>query len=105
MINFNGIKNMKKTRRKFTAAFKTQVVLEAIKERRTLTELAKRFEVHPNQISTWKKEFLDNADKAFDSPQKSKNKDVIDVSKLYEKIGVLEMERDFLKKNLNRIGR
>ena len=46
---------MKKTRRKFTTAFKTKVVLEALKERQTLSELAEKFELHPNQITTLKK--------------------------------------------------
>ncbi|MFO7657159.1 MAG: transposase [Bacteroidales bacterium] len=48
---------MKKTRRKFSAAFKTKVVLEAIKERYTLSELAQQYDLHPNQIALWKKEF------------------------------------------------
>ena len=49
---------MKKSRRKFTAAFKDQVAIEALKERETLAELAKGFEIHPNQIGQWKREFL-----------------------------------------------
>ncbi|MBK8503740.1 MAG: transposase [Saprospiraceae bacterium] len=53
-------------RRKFTSKFKTKVVLEAIKERQSAKELAERFKLTPQQISTWKREFLDNADQVFD---------------------------------------
>lgn len=49
---------MKKTRRKFTAAFKAQVAIEALKERESLAALATRFELHPNKISQWKQEFF-----------------------------------------------
>jgi transposase len=92
---------MKKTRRKFTSSFKTQVVLEALKERLTLQELSSKFEIHPNQITKWKKEFLDNADKAFsssdDPDQKAKEREV---EELYEKIGRLNMQVEWLKKKV-----
>ena len=52
---------MKTTRRKFTAKFKAQVAIEAIKERESMADLAKRFEIHPVQITTWKREFLERA--------------------------------------------
>ncbi|MFN2424799.1 MAG: transposase, partial [Cryomorphaceae bacterium] len=65
---------MKKSRRKFQPAFKAKVAIEALKERESLAELAKRFEVHPNQISLWKREFMENAGKAFETGQ-SKKKD------------------------------
>lgn len=90
---------MKKSRRKFSAAFKAQVAIEAIKERETLAELAKRFEVHPNQISQWKREFLENSSKAFSEAEKDSARQE-DVEKLYSKIGKLEVENDFLKKSL-----
>ncbi len=64
------MKVMKNKRRKFTNKFKIQLVLEALKERETLSELAKRFELHPNQISNWNKEFLINAEQAFTSRDK-----------------------------------
>ena len=56
---------MKNTRRKFTAKFRAQVAIEAIKERESMTDMDKRFEVHPAQITTWKREFLERADQAF----------------------------------------
>lgn len=66
---------MKKSRRKFTDAFKAKVAIEALKERETLSELAKRFEIHPNQISIWKREFLENAENAFASKNKKEETD------------------------------
>jgi transposase-like protein len=89
---------MKKIRRKFSTAFKAQVALEALKERETLSELAARFELHPNQILTWKREFLDNAEKAFALEKKKEYSQPTE--KLYQKIGQLQVEIDFLKKNL-----
>lgn len=94
---------MKKTRRKFTGAFKAKVAIEALKERESLAELSKHFEVHPNIISKWKMEFLQNSAHVFDQQSKETGKEV-DVEKLYAKIGQLEIENDFLKKNLKKIG-
>ena len=54
------------TRRKFTAEFKKKVVLEALKERNTIQELAAKFEIHPQQITDWKKHFLENSGSAFE---------------------------------------
>lgn len=94
---------MKQTRRKFSVKFKTKVVLEALKERKTLSELAERFELHPNQISSWKKEFLDNAEEAFAGKSSKKDSAEKELEKLYQKIGRLEIEKDFLKKSLGEI--
>jgi len=94
---------MKRTRRKFTPKFKTKVVLEALKERQTLSELAERFELHPNQITTWKKEFLNNAEEAFTKKSSKKDSSEKEIDKLYQKIGQLEVEKDFLKKSLGEI--
>jgi len=57
----------KVTRRKFSSAFKAKVAIEAIKERQTTQELASKYELHPNQVLAWKKEFVDGADKVFGS--------------------------------------
>lgn len=93
---------MKTTRRKFSAGFKSQVAIEALKERESLAELSKRFEVHPNMISKWKQEFIEHGAEVFKKKKESGNE--IDVDKLYSKIGELEMENDFLKKSLKKTG-
>lgn len=96
---------MKRTRRKFSSEFKSQVAIEALKERYTLTELAQKFELHPNQISQWKQEFLERSKNIFEGSEKKKDsQSEVDLENLYSKIGRLEMERDFLKKSLNKLG-
>jgi transposase len=60
------------TRRKFSAKFKTKVVLEVLKERETLSDLGQKYEIHPQQIAKWKKEFLINAESVFGKGTKSK---------------------------------
>lgn len=88
-----------KSRRKFTADFKTKVVLEAIKEQFTLSELAQKFEVHPNQIQQWKKQFLENASLVFTGEKAELHQDQEEqVARLYEQIGKLQVANDFLKK-------
>lgn len=94
---------MKATRRKFSAGFKAKVAIEALKERESLAELSKRFEVHPNMISKWKQEFLEHSAEVFEKKKEVDNNEV-DLEKLYTKIGELEMENDFLKKNLKKVG-
>ena len=64
---------MKRSRRKFTAEFKAKVVLEAIKEQKSLSELAEHFELHPNLIFIWKRDFLENAAKVISKGEKNKN--------------------------------
>ncbi len=92
-------------RRKFSAVFKAQVALEAIKERETLSELALKYKLHLNQISQWKIEFIKNSSKVFENKtlnNQVSNQDETDV--LYKKIGQLEIEKDYLKKNLQKLG-
>ena len=88
---------MRAKRRKFTAAFKAQVAIEALKERETMAELSKRFEVHPNMISKWKQEFLERSPEIFTNQAPEVNFEA-EREKLYAKIGKLEAERDLLKK-------
>lgn len=91
----------KQSRRKFTAEFKTKVVLETLKERSTIEQLAKKFELHPTQINAWKKEFLSKATVVFHDKNGSEDKQQeADTEKLYAHIGQLKVENDFLKKKL-----
>ncbi|WP_370671626.1 IS3 family transposase [Nitratireductor aquibiodomus] len=88
-----------KTRRRFTAEFKAKVALEAIRGERTISELATKHQLHPNQITQWKRQAIENLAKAFDD----KASDVqvgreAEVTKLHAKIGQLVVERDFLAK-------
>lgn len=95
---------MKRSRRKFTIAFKVKVVLEALKERQTLAELAVKYEVHASQISAWKGEVLQNMEQAFRGGKKKKTSpSLIDTEQLYAKIGKLEMENELLKKSLAKL--
>lgn len=106
-MNFSNFKPemMTNTRRKFKPEFKAKVAIEALKERESLAELSKRFEVHPNQISLWKREFMENASKAFEKGSKTEKKSPEqDPEKLFAKIGKLEVENEFLKKNLWKAG-
>ena len=86
-------------RKKLSADFKAKVALEALKEQQTLQELAQKYEVHPNQISAWKQEFIKNGSSVF-AKGKRKDAEAVESTKLYEEIGRLKVENDFLKKRL-----
>jgi len=94
---------MKTKRRKFTAAFKAQVVIEALKERLTLAEISKKFEVHPNMISKWKQEFLERSPEIFEGHAPKEDFEA-ERERLYAKIGELEVQRDWLKKISRKAG-
>ena len=94
---------MKKTRRRFSAAFKAEVAIEALKERETLSELCSRYGIHSNLIKRWKQEFLERSAEIFETSPPEQDFEA-EKEKLYAKIGKLEMERDWLKKISNRTG-
>ena len=94
---------MKSKRQKHSGAFKAKVAIDALQERETLAELSKKYGIHPNQITRWKKEFLERAPQLFEKTHPA-DKEEKEIEKLYTKIGQLEMEREYLKKNLKKLG-
>lgn len=91
----------KRPRRNHGAVFKAKVALEAIKEEQTLVQLAERFDVHPNQITKWKKQMLDRAQEVF--AKEKKTQEGPSIKELHAKIGQLAMENDFLASALGRV--
>jgi transposase len=83
----------KRPRKNHGAAFKAKVALEAIKEEQTLVQLAERFDVHPNQITKWKKQMLDRANEV--SAKEKKTQEGPSIKELHAKIGQLAMENDY----------
>jgi transposase-like protein len=91
----------RRPRRNHGAAFKAKVALEAIKGDQTVVELAERFEIHPNQITEWKKQLMERADEVFSKDKKTETGP--DIKDLHAKIGQLAVENDFLSVALGRI--
>ena len=91
---------MSLTRRKFSKEFKTKVVLESLKERQSLEVLAKKYELLPGQITTWKAVALKNFGNVFSTDPSQTKENGLDAQVLYAQIGQLKVENDFLKKKL-----
>jgi len=90
---------MKRIRRVLTPAFKGRVALEALKSDRTIAELASEFKVHPNQISGWKKHLHDHLPELFSTRNEHEAYEET-IARLYEEIGRLKVDLDFLKKRV-----
>jgi transposase-like protein len=94
-----GTKMSEKSRKLFTGTQKAKVAIEAVKNQKTMSEIAQEYSVHPTQIGIWKKTLLENASQLFDDKRSSKKVDENpDVELLYAKIGKLNMELDWLIK-------
>jgi transposase-like protein len=92
----------KRPRRNHSPVFKAKVALEALKGNQTIVEIAARYEVHPKQITEWKKQLLEHAEEVFSKDRKPDQGP--NVKDLHAKIGQLSMENDFLSSALGRIG-
>jgi transposase-like protein len=93
------------TRRRHAAAFKAKVALEAAKQTKTVAELAKMYRVHPVPISQWKKQLLDGVEDLFrDGRRREREEGEARQAELYEQIGRLNMEIEWLKKRVARCG-
>ena len=92
----------KRPRRNHAPAFKAKVALDALKGDQTIVELAQRYQVHPNQITEWKKHLLEHAEDIFSKERKTDQGP--NIKDLHAKIGQLSMENDFLSGALVRIG-
>lgn len=92
---------MKQKRRRFTEKFKAKVSLEAVKGVKTISELAAEYQVHPNQISNWKKQLMAGAESLFskDQPRQARVEEEL-TAPLYEEIGRLKMDIKWLEKKL-----
>ena len=92
-------------RKRHAAAFKAEVALEAAKQTRTVAELAKAYQLHPVQISQWKKQHFDGAESLFRDGRRRDAEDGQALqAELYERIGRLNMEVEWLKKSVARCG-
>ena len=93
-------------RRQHPPAFKAKVALEAVKEEKTITELAGIYQVHPTQVKQWRDILLANLNELFSGKYKSRDKEQAELlTSLYEQIGKLKVEADWLKKKIGIIER
>jgi len=94
---------MKQTRRKHGAAFKAKVGLAAVRGDQTISELASRFEIHPTLIQAWKKQLIESAPELFRTRQgqQDRSQEAL-IGKLYQRIGQLTVENDFLSNAFGR---
>ena len=91
-------------RKRYSSEFKAKVALEAVKGEMTLSELSQKYEVHPNMIANWKSRFLKEVPRIFSDKRLKDNKSKeVQVDDLYKQIGVLQVEKEFLRKKYKQI--
>jgi transposase-like protein len=93
-----------KTRKTYSAEFKAKLALEVIKGNRTLAEIASEAQVHPNLLTQWKRQLLESLPTVFSDKRVQENKEQEALTdQLYQQIGQLKVELDFLKKKSGRL--
>lgn len=90
-------------RKYHSAAFKAKVALEAVQERETINQIAGRYEIHPNLVTTWKAQLLESLPSCFNRKSKKEDDDEALTSELYQQIGKLKVQLDWLKKKYEAI--
>ncbi len=95
---------MGKPRKRHSPDFKLKAVLAVLKGDKTANELAGELGVHPVQLSEWKKQFIENGTGIFEKVHKKSKENPQEESELYEQIGRLKMELEWLKKKLHASG-
>ena len=93
----------RRPRRNHSAAFKAKVALEALKGERTIAEVAQRHDVHPNQVTEWRRQLLERAADVFRGSS-TPAEPPVDLKALHAKIGQLTLENDFLEGALTKAG-
>jgi len=89
---------MKKNRTRHKEEFKAKVAIEALKEQRTISEIAGQYQIHPNQVTKWKNQLMQGAAAIFEDGRTKKKEDKPSEERLYQQIGQLQVELDWLKK-------
>jgi transposase-like protein len=96
---------MSKQRKRYTAEFKARVALEVVKAHHSLSELSSEYEVHPNQLLQWKRQLLENLPSLFgDKRQRAEKEQEAKEAELYQQIGQLKVELDWMKKKVGLFG-
>ena len=90
-------------RRRFSGELKARIALEALRGDRTLQEIASKHQIHPNQVSTWKRQAIDGLGEVFSNGVERRGRDhESELRDLHAKIGELTVERDFLSRGSGR---
>jgi transposase len=99
------MKETKSMNKKHGKEYKAKVAIEALRGEKTVQEIAQKYEVHPNQVTLWKKQLIDNATLAFDKKGDNKEQEIASQKQelLFSKIGELKVENDFLKKKYKQL--